>query len=86
MSEYNFDGKVSVSDNTIANSSSSDWQLNIGGDTVRIVNPRIPSPTTDGNPGEICWGSNTVLGITSYYICVCVATNTWRYALLGASL
>lgn len=59
--------------------SSSPWLLATEGDTIRICAQRnISSPTADGFPGEICWGSSTVLGITTWYIYLCVGNNEWR--------
>jgi hypothetical protein len=85
MSTYNFDGTVSVNSDTLDTSSSDYRTIGIAGDTLRVVTPRAPTTSNStGNTGEICWGSETVDSVTTYYIYVCVSTDTWkRVALAG---
>jgi hypothetical protein len=67
-----------------ADTSAYDWILGTKGDTIRIMQARnINSPTATGLPGEICWGSETVLGVTTWYIYLCVGNNDWRRSTFG---
>ena len=47
------------------------------GDTIRVCTQRSPNSTDSGYPGEFCFGSETVLGITTYYLYYCVSSNNW---------
>lgn len=50
--------------------------LSITGDAVIIANDRTPATSTDpGTAGTICWDSS--------YIYVCIATDTWKRALIA---
>jgi len=73
-------------DSTTYTSTSSDYRyITVWGDTVQIVTPWAePDGSAAGNVGEIRWGSQTVLGITTHYIYVCVAANTWKRTSLSA--
>lgn len=87
MSTRVLDASVFVgSDDTTYTSTSSDLHyLTIWGDTAQIATPwASPNGSATGNVGEIRWGSQTVLGITTHYIYVCVATNTWKRTSLSA--
>lgn len=75
------DGPICSSNDSspIATSSSYSWLLATEGDTIRVCTARnINSPTATGLPGELCWGSETVLGVTTYYLYLCIGTNQWR--------
>lgn len=64
-------------------STSYPYYVSTGGDTIRVSNSRNVTLTAAGNPGEICWRPFTVLGVTTYWLCVCVAPNTWRGTALN---
>lgn len=75
------DGPINSTDAQvpIETTSTYDWTLATKGDTIRICTARnIDSPTADGVPGEICYGSVTVLGVTTWYLYLCVGANSWR--------
>lgn len=73
-----------ATDNTLVSTSSDYHYISIQGDTVRVATARGPAgPSATGNTGEICWNSQTVLGITTGYLYICVAPNTWRRAALS---
>ncbi len=79
MSERIFDQTVFIADSNSKPTTSSDYHsLSIDGDTIRICNERAVTLSSTGNVGEICWRKVTILGIDSWYICVCTAPNTWR--------
>ena len=84
-----FDQTVFIAaDDTSNVTTSNDYHsLTISGDTLQIVTPRVP-PTSGstGNTGEITWGSQTVLGVTTHYIYVCVANNTWKRVAINSVL
>jgi hypothetical protein len=64
--------------NTPTMTSASTDTLNITGNTLKIANARAPASASDtGVAGEICWHPSTAA------IYVCVATNTWKRALLS---
>lgn len=74
------DGPINASDDSspLSSSSSYGWQIANKGDTMRICTERnITSPTATGKKGEFCWGSQTVLGITTFYWYLCIADNQW---------
>jgi len=76
---------VGSDDTTYTSTSSSLYAITVWGDTVQIVTPwASPDGGATGNVGEIRWGSQTVLGVTTHYIYVCVATNTWKRTSLNA--
>lgn len=75
-----FDQTVFIANNDTSNvTTSSDYHsLTILGDTLQIVTPRSILPSTStGNVGELCVGSQTVLGITTYYLYYCYSPNHW---------
>lgn len=81
MSVRIFDATTFIAENDTTNvTTSRDYHsLTIAGDTLQLVVPRSPSTSSaTGNVGEICWGSETILGITTHYLYVCIATNTWK--------
>lgn len=85
MSVRIFDGQVYLDDDdvTTLSTSSNLHHMCINGDTIRLAKTRNVTLNSTGNVGEICWRGVTVLGITTYYICVCVAPNTWRGTALS---
>jgi len=86
MGERVFDATCFIGENnTLTSTSSNRRYLSIAGDTIRVGSSRAPARSGDtGNVGEMCWGSQTTLGITTHYIYVCVAPNTWKRATLNA--
>jgi hypothetical protein len=51
--------------------------LDVNGNAIRVRTSKTPtSKSATGNQGEVCWDSN--------YVYVCVATNTWKRALLSS--
>lgn len=59
------------------NTSSPSRALDINSDTMRLRTPNTPaSATATGNAGDIRWDAN--------YVYVCVATNTWKRAVLSS--
>jgi hypothetical protein len=71
-------------DDSIGTTSSDYHSLTITGDTLQLYTLRTPaSSSATGNQGEWCWGSETLLCITSHYIFVCVGANTWKRTLLS---
>jgi hypothetical protein len=51
-------------------------KLDIDGDAIRLRSSKTPASASDtGTAGVICWDST--------YVYVCVATNTWKRALLS---
>jgi hypothetical protein len=76
---------IGSDDTTYTSTSTSPYALTAWGDTLQIVTPwASPSGSATGNVGEIRWGSQTVLGITTHYIYVCVAANTWKRGAVAA--
>lgn len=64
--------------------SSSGYYFSTDGDTLRLCSQRnIASSSSNGLAGEICVGSETVLGVTTHYIYVCVANNSWKRIALS---
>ena len=55
---------------------SSDGDLTLSGDIVKITTPKTPaSASATGTIGQICWDTS--------YIYVCVATDTWKRAAIA---
>jgi hypothetical protein len=86
MSTRTFDAEVHIDyDDSQGTTSSGYHNLIIADDTLRICtsNP-VNSSSASGNVGEIRWGSETVLLITTYYMYLCVAPNTWKRSVFAA--
>lgn len=63
----------------IPTTSNSIYGFRTVGSTLRVDAPRSPATSdSTGYRGEICWGSETISDITTHYIYVCVAPNTWK--------
>lgn len=64
--------------------SSSGYYFSCDGDTLRLCSQRnIAHSNDNGLQGEITIGSETVLGVTTHYIYVCVANNQWKRVALS---
>lgn len=85
MSEKIDDASVFIAPDDTYQSTSSDYHyLSISGDTILVATERNPASNATGNVGEICFGHQTVLFITTYYIYRCIAANTWVRAAFSA--
>lgn len=71
-------------DNTTVVPTSSDiHSLTISGDTIQWGATRNVTLNSTGNPYEVVIRPFTILNITTWYICVCIAPNTWRGTALS---
>lgn len=83
MGERVFDQTVYIGlDNSKPTTSSDYHSLSIDGDTIRLCNTRAVTFASPGNLGEICFRSVTILGITTWYICVYTGSE-WRGTALS---
>lgn len=66
-------------------SDSSSSYIVLNGTTFRITTERtIISSSSTGQQGEMCIGHTSLLGIDTYYLYLCIATNQWvRSAFIG---
>lgn len=80
MSTRTFDAEVHIdADDSQGTTSSGYHNLIVADDTIRLITPwGSPDGGATGAVGEIRWGSQTVLGITTYYMYLCTATDTWK--------
>lgn len=80
-------GPICATDQSLSDPSTTSYPfwVSTAGDTFRIVSPwASPASNASGYPGEIRWGSQTILSITTYYIYVCVANGQWTRSVLSA--
>lgn len=74
-----------ISPSADSNVENNEGWIVINGTTLRIISMRTPSSSTAaGIVGEMCVGKTTLLGIDSYWLYYCFATNSWvRAAFAG---
>jgi hypothetical protein len=80
MATFNYviaDPTFTYNDGSADSTANNEGWVVINGSTIRIMNDRTPSTSSDpGYKGEICYDTN--------YLYICISTNTWKRIALSS--